>query len=86
MTSDRPQDAPADGTETESYRVEQGRSPREDPRDRMGDVPLAFGQGGILAGHPTEEPMPAGGASDAAADVAAAEERQARDDGATRDR
>ena len=88
MTTDRPQDAPAqDDTETESYRVEQGKASREDPRDRMGDVPLAFGQGGVLVGHATEEPMPAGGASDAAADVAAARERQATDDdGTARDR
>lgn len=85
MTTDRPQDAPAgDDTETESYRVEQGKAPREDPRDRMGDVPLAFGSGGVLVGHGTETPMPAGGASDAAADVAAAQERQATDDDGTR--
>jgi hypothetical protein len=80
MTNDRPQDAAADGTETESRRVEQGKAPREDPRDRMGDVPLAFGQGGVLLGHGTETPMPAGGDSDAAADVAAARERQGADD------
>ena len=87
MTNDRPQDAPAgDDTETESYRVEQGKPAREDPRDRMGDVPLAFGSGGGLVGHGTEEPMPAGGASDAAADVAAARERQAADDATERDR
>ena len=28
--------------ETESYRVEQGKPPRTDPRDRQGEVPLAF--------------------------------------------
>ena len=88
MTNDRPHDAPAGAdTETESYRLEQGKATREDPRDRMGDVPLAFGQGGVLVGHGTEEPLPAGGDSDAAADVAAARERQAMDDdGTSRDR
>ena len=64
-----------DSTETESLRLERGKSARPDPRDRMGDVPLAFSQGGVLAGHGTEEPLPAGGASDAAADVEAARER-----------
>ena len=34
--------------ETESYRVEQGRPPRPDPRDRQADVPLAFSTGGVL--------------------------------------
>ena len=83
MTTDRPHDAPAgDDTETESYRLERGKPPRGDPRDRMGDVPLAFGSGGVLVGHGTEEPMPAGGDSDAAADVAAAREREVGDEGA----
>ena len=54
MTTDRPQDAPdRDDAETESYRAEQGKAPREDPRDRMGDVPLAFGSGGVLVGPTT---------------------------------
>jgi hypothetical protein len=35
--------------ETESLRVEQGKAPRPDPRDRQGDLPLAFSSGGVLA-------------------------------------
>lgn len=82
MRDDRtPTEPTPDGTtDTESYRMERGEDASVDPRDRMGDVPLAFGQGGVLRGHGTEEQLPAGGASDAAADVAAAQERQGLDD------
>lgn len=87
MLDDRPRDdALPDDTATESYRAEQGKTSHEDPRDRMGDVPLAFGQGGVLQGHGTEEPLPAGGESDAAADVAAARERQGLDADGERER
>jgi hypothetical protein len=34
--------------ETESYREEQGKTPRPDPRERQGEVPIAFSTGGVL--------------------------------------
>ena len=35
--------------ETESYRQEQGKPARADPRDRQAEVPIAFSTGGMLA-------------------------------------
>ena len=35
--------------ETESYRQEQGKPVRTDPRDRQAEVPIAFSTGGVLA-------------------------------------
>ena len=76
--------------ETESYRVEQGRPPRPDPRDRQADVPLAFSTGGVLrSGADERSDVPhddAGGPADATAAVergaaAIAAERQAARDG-----
>ena len=76
--------------ETESYRVEQGRPARPDPRDRQVDVPLAFSTGGVLrSGADDREDATdddAGGPADATATVergaaAIAAERQAARDG-----
>jgi len=35
--------------DTESYRLEQGRPPRPDPRERQAAVPIAFSSGGVLS-------------------------------------
>jgi len=76
--------------ETESYRVEQGRPPRPDPRDRQADVPLAFSTGGVLrSGADEREDIPndaAGRTADATEAVergaaAVAAERRAAGDG-----
>ena len=39
-------------TETESYRVEQGKRPAPDQQERMGDVPLAPSSAGIVGSPP----------------------------------
>ena len=35
--------------DTESYRLEQGRTPRPDPRERQAAAPIAFSTGGVLS-------------------------------------
>ena len=35
--------------DTESHRLEQGRPPRPDPRERQAAVPIAFSTGGVLS-------------------------------------
>jgi hypothetical protein len=47
--------ADRDDTETESFRQEQGKPPRPDPRERMADVPLAPSSAGIVGGQPPAE-------------------------------
>jgi hypothetical protein len=42
-------------TETQSYREEQGKSAAPDPRERMGDVPLAPSSAGVVGGAPRSE-------------------------------
>ena len=64
-----------DDTETESYRLEQGKEAQPDPRAAMGDVPIAFSTGGVLAGgHTGERP------ADALESDAANDARQAGED------
>jgi hypothetical protein len=77
--------------ETESYREEQGKPPRADPRERQAEVPLAFSSGGVLASgadEPAAEPdegtagsADATGAVERAAAELAAERRPGGDAG-----
>lgn len=44
-----------DDTHTESYRIEQGKPGRRDPRERQADVPIAPSSAGALGHVPDEE-------------------------------
>lgn len=44
-----------DDTHTESYRIEQGKPGRPDPRERQADVPIAPSTAGVLGHVPDEE-------------------------------
>lgn len=48
-----------DDTETESLREERGGSAAPDPRERLGEVPIAPHSAGIVGGASAEEPSTA---------------------------
>jgi hypothetical protein len=67
--------------ETESHREEQGKPPRADPREHMGDVPIVFssegGGAGVLLPGADERLGPPPGEAAEAADATRAVERGA---------